>query len=182
MWSDKHWWSIYLLLVFPWNVFPALSSLTLMQSLRWTLFLMALWREGKQSLPKTSELLSGWRGSMYKGYRSLGFILTTTIFLLYHHFHLFFFSIFIYLAVLDLNCGTSGIFGLSCDIGALVPWPRIEPRSPALGAQSLSHWTTKKVSPLFPFGVTSTRLVHSQRNLLNEYCPDQPFCSTIYMN
>ena len=45
---------------------------------------------------------------MYKGYRSLGFILTTTILQIYHHFHLFFFSIFIYLAVLDLNCGTSG--------------------------------------------------------------------------
>ena len=27
----------------------------------------------------------------------------------------------------------------------LVPWPGIEPRAPALGAQSPSHWTTKEV-------------------------------------
>ena len=36
----------------------------------------------------------------------------------------FFFSIFIYLAVLGLNCG----------IWDLVPWPGIKPRPPALGA------------------------------------------------
>ena len=29
---------------------------------------------------------------------------------------------------------------LSCDTWDLVPWPGIEPRSPALGAWSLSHW------------------------------------------
>ena len=29
--------------------------------------------------------------------------------------------------------------------GNLVPWPGIEPRSPALGAWSLSHWTTREV-------------------------------------
>ena len=27
----------------------------------------------------------------------------------------------------------------------LVPWPRIKPKSPALGVRSLSHWTTRKV-------------------------------------
>ena len=27
----------------------------------------------------------------------------------------------------------------------LVPWPGIEPRHPALGAQSLTHWTTREV-------------------------------------
>ena len=31
---------------------------------------------------------------------------------------------------------------LSCGIQDLVPWPGIEPRSHALGAQSLRHWTT----------------------------------------
>ena len=30
----------------------------------------------------------------------------------------------------------------------LVPQPRIEPGPPALGVQSLTHWTTKKVSHL----------------------------------
>ena len=29
--------------------------------------------------------------------------------------------------------------------GILVPWPGIEPRSPALGVWSLSHWTTRDV-------------------------------------
>ena len=32
----------------------------------------------------------------------------------------------------------------------LVPWPGIEPRSPALGGQRLSHWTTREV-PLLIF-------------------------------
>ena len=34
--------------------------------------------------------------------------------------------------------------GLSYSMWDLVPWPRIEPRPLALGAQSLSHWTTGK--------------------------------------
>ena len=32
--------------------------------------------------------------------------------------------------------------GLSCGIWDLVPWPGIKLRTPALGAPSLSHWTT----------------------------------------
>ena len=39
--------------------------------------------------------------------------------------------IFIYLAAT----------GLSCGMWVLVPRPGIEPEPPALGAQSLSHWT-----------------------------------------
>ena len=31
----------------------------------------------------------------------------------------------------------------------LVPWPGIEPRPPALEVWSLSHWTTRKVLPMF---------------------------------
>ena len=38
------------------------------------------------------------------------------------------------------------VLGLSCGIWELVPWPGIKPRPPALGAQSLSHWTTREVS------------------------------------
>ena len=34
---------------------------------------------------------------------------------------------------------------LSGSMWDLVPWPGIEPGSPALGAWSLSHWTTRKV-------------------------------------
>ena len=43
------------------------------------------------------------------------------------------------------------IFDLSCGIWDLVPWPEIEPGSPALGAWSLSHWTTRKfhIPPFF---------------------------------
>ena len=35
---------------------------------------------------------------------------------------------------------------LSSGLCDLVPWPRIEPRIPALVTQSLSHWTTREVS------------------------------------
>ena len=35
--------------------------------------------------------------------------------------------------------------GLSYHTWDLVPWPGIEPGRPALGAQSLSHWTTREV-------------------------------------
>ena len=34
---------------------------------------------------------------------------------------------------------------LSCGMWDLVPRPGIEPGSPPLGAQSLSHWTTREV-------------------------------------
>ena len=38
-----------------------------------------------------------------------------------------------------------GCAGLGCGMWDLVPWPGIEPRPPALGAQSLKHWTTREV-------------------------------------
>ena len=41
--------------------------------------------------------------------------------------------------------------GLSCGIGDLVPLLGIEHRAPALGAQSLSHWTTKEVPSMHLF-------------------------------
>ena len=63
---------------------------------------------------------------------------------------------FIYLAVPGLRCG-SGIFScgmqsLDAACGILVPWPGIEPRPPALGAQSLSHQTTREVPALYSWG------------------------------
>ena len=39
---------------------------------------------------------------------------------------------------------------LSCGMWNLVPWPGIKPGSPALGACSLSHWTTREV-PILVF-------------------------------
>ena len=38
--------------------------------------------------------------------------------------------------------------GPSCSMWDLVPWSEIEPRSSPLEAQSLSHWTTRKVPKL----------------------------------
>ena len=37
------------------------------------------------------------------------------------------------------------VAGLSCSMWDLVPWPQIEPRPPAMGAQSLNCWTTREV-------------------------------------
>ena len=52
---------------------------------------------------------------------------------IYHDFFFFFFSI--YLPAPDLSCG----------MWELVPWSGTEPRSPTLGAWSLSQWTTRDV-------------------------------------
>ena len=41
--------------------------------------------------------------------------------------------------IFNLRCGMQI---LSCGVWDLVPWPGIKPGPPALGAQSLSHWTT----------------------------------------
>ena len=45
------------------------------------------------------------------------------------------FKVFIHLAALDFSCGMQD----------LDPQPGIKPRLPALGAPSLSHWTTREV-------------------------------------
>ena len=52
----------------------------------------------------------------------------------------------IYLAVPGLCCGTWD----------LVPWPWIEPVSPALGVWSLNHWTMREVFFLFFFLISLT--------------------------
>ena len=44
---------------------------------------------------------------------------------------------------------------VSCGMWDLVPWPGIEPRPPALEAQSLSHWTTREVPGLFSWHLMS---------------------------
>ena len=43
--------------------------------------------------------------------------------------------------------GAHGIF--CCSMRDLVPRPGIEPGPPALGAQSLSHWTTREVLEVY---------------------------------
>ena len=64
--------------------------------------------------------------------------------------------LFICLAVLGLKLQYLGssVFIVACKIFScgmwdLVPWPGIEPRPPALGAQSLSHWTTMSLNKIF---------------------------------
>ena len=52
-----------------------------------------------------------------------------------------FFFILIYLAAQ----------GLCCSMWDLVPQPGIQPRPPALGVQSLSHWTTREVPETLAF-------------------------------
>ena len=49
----------------------------------------------------------------------------------------FFFFLIIYLFFLAMP-------GLNCGMWDLVPWPGIEPGPPSLGAQNLSHWTTRE--------------------------------------
>ena len=60
------------------------------------------------------------------------------------------FSFYFLLAAPALSCGTCDLLVaarkiLRCNMQDLVPWPGIEPGPPALGAWSLSPWTTKEV-------------------------------------
>ena len=57
------------------------------------------------------------------------------------------------MGIISCSLGT-----LSCGRWALVPWPGIEPGAPALGAQSLIHWTTREVQAHFsiPMGKSFT--------------------------
>ena len=63
----------------------------------------------------------------------------------------FVFNIYLFiLAVPGLSCGMWNLlvaaYGLlSCGMWDRVPWPGIESRPPALGARSLTHWTTREV-------------------------------------
>ena len=61
--------------------------------------------------------------------------MATTISLFKKLITFFSFKYFIYLAVP----------GLRCSMWDLVPQPGIKPGPPALGAESLSHWTTREV-------------------------------------
>ena len=74
-----------------------------------------------------------------------------------------------------ISCSTAcGIF--SCRMWNLVPWPGIIPGLPALGARSLSHWTTTLPQgspytyiPLL-FSISLSLLSHFQQNT-NSYGP-----------
>ena len=72
-----------------------------------------------------------------------------TLFLFKFHSFFFFFKNIMYLShwILVVACG---IFHLHCNMWDLAPWSGIEPGPLALGAQSLSPWTTRK-APLLKF-------------------------------
>ena len=64
-----------------------------------------------------------------------------------------YFTIYLFIWLCQVLVMASRIFScimqtLSCGLWDLVPWPGIRPGSPALGAQSLNHWTTREVSVL----------------------------------
>ena len=56
---------------------------------------------------------------------------------------LLFFNIKKYIFILKHFQLILAVLGLSCSLQDLVLWLRIKPVPPALGAQSLSHWTTR---------------------------------------
>ena len=63
-----------------------------------------------------------------------------------------------------------------CSTGDLVPWPGIEPGSPALGTWSLSHWTTREVPGQFIFSwvwPTSLLAAYIQFVLLRPWVIDE---------
>ena len=63
-----------------------------------------------------------------------------------------------------------GMQTLSRGMWALLPWPGVEPRPPALGAQSLRPWTTREVSNLI--------LYDAWIALLSENTTNQPTIQT----
>ena len=67
---------------------------------------------------------------------------------------------------------------LSCSMWDLVPWLGIPPRPPALGMQSLSHWTTREVLWFFIFTSVVIQSVQSisrvQLDPMNHSTPGLP--------
>ena len=89
-------------------------------------------------------------------------------------FLIFFFFpslIFIYLAVPGPSCGMRN---LGCNMWDLVPWPRIEPRPSAVGAQNLNHWTTREV-PCF-------LILMLLLGIREDESSGNRFCAHIYMH
>ena len=76
-------------------------------------------------------------------------ILTTTCFISLFKTYIYSFRLqwvlVITHGIFNLRCGRQT---LSCNMWDLIPWSGIEPRPPALGPWSLSHWTTREVSVL----------------------------------
>ena len=87
---------------------------------------------------------------------SLSAIWISCMFFLFLSF--FFFNLFTWLCqVVIAACWffSCGMGTLSWGTWHLVPWPGIEPSSPALGGQSLSHWTIRESPQLYVLGQAS---------------------------
>ena len=75
----------------------------------------------------------------------------------------FLFLKYLFIWLCHVLVAAHGIF--SCGMWDLVPWPGIEPWAPALGAWSLSHWTTRDVPE-----ITFKRIFFLNVSSLNIYC------------
>ena len=111
--------------------------------------------------------------------------------------HHLFSYLFIYLTMPHLSCGMQGLccgmWTISCRTWDLVPWPGIEPRSPALGAQGFSCWSTRKsIFSSFKLQLYIQRHFHCQtgkclliilRKCLSVDCAELCHkCHTVYHN
>ena len=63
----------------------------------------------------------------------------------------FFFSIFYFFS--------SSMPTLRCSMWDLVPWPGTEPRSPVLGARSLSPWATREVPSIINYNLHAVHYI-----------------------
>ena len=89
-------------------------------------------------------------------------------------------------------CGifSPGLWTLSWGLWDLVPWPGREPRPPALGTLSLSHWTTVEVPKLGSFKQQFFRMgfhikmpidTSARRHLLQDREPSFSPCGKLFL-
>ena len=87
------------------------------------------------------------RNSLFLPTESIFFILNLFIYYLFYLFILAALGLSMACRIFIAACGlfSCGTWTLGCGMWDLVPWPGIEPGPPALGVQSLTHWTTREV-------------------------------------
>ena len=78
-----------------------------------------------------------------------------------------FFNIYVFIWLRLVKIIACSIVDLSRSMWDLVPWPGIEPGSPALGVWSLSHWTTREV----PWRISDSSLCNKESGILARLFP-----------